>query len=61
MKVAFQGELGAFSQQAIRQFLGAKAQPVACQRFDQVYAALEDRRVRAAARSFREYAARLDS
>ena len=27
MKVAFQGELGAFSQQAIRQLLGAKAQP----------------------------------
>ncbi len=52
MKVAFQGELGAFSQQAIRQLLGAKAQPVPCQRFDQVYAALEARQVRAAAVPF---------
>jgi prephenate dehydratase len=49
MKVSFQGELGAFSQQAIRQLLGAKAQPVPCQRWDQVFSALEDRRVRAAA------------
>jgi prephenate dehydratase len=52
MKVAFQGELGAFSQQAIRQLLGAKAQPVPCQRFDQVYAALEAGKVRAAAVPF---------
>ncbi len=52
MKVAFQGELGAFSQQAILQLLGAKAKPVPCQRFDQVYSALEDRRVRAAAVPF---------
>ncbi len=48
-KVAFQGELGAFSQQAIRQFLGASAQPVPCQRFDQVFAALAARKVAAAA------------
>ena len=48
MRVSFQGELGAFSQQAIRQLLGARAQPVPCQRFDQVFAALEKRRVRAA-------------
>jgi prephenate dehydratase len=40
MKVAFQGELGAFSQQAIVQLLGAKARPVAHARFDQVFAAL---------------------
>src|SRR6266446_259095 len=39
-RVAFQGELGAFSQQAIRQFLGARAQPVPRQRFDEVFAAL---------------------
>jgi prephenate dehydratase len=52
MKVAFQGELGAFSQQAIRQLLGAKAQPVPFQRFDQAYSALEERRVRAAAIPF---------
>lgn len=49
MRVAFQGEPGAFSQQAIRQFLGASARPVPCQRFDQVFAALTARRVAAAA------------
>jgi prephenate dehydratase len=48
MRVAFQGELGAFSEQAIRQLLGAKARPLPCQRFDQVYAALGERRARAA-------------
>src|SRR5579883_3123145 len=48
MKVAFQGELGAFSQQAIRQLLGSKAQPVPCPRFDQVFEALARRRVAAA-------------
>jgi len=41
MRVAFQGELGAFSQEAIRQLLGDRAQPVPCQRFDQVFAALK--------------------
>src|SRR5438067_12728722 len=41
MKAAFQGELGAFSQQAIRQLLGAKAKPAPFQRFDQVFAALK--------------------
>src|SRR5450631_3978526 len=45
MKAAFQGELGAFSQQAIRQLLGPKAKPVPCQRFDQVFAALKARTV----------------
>ena len=39
-RVAFQGELGAFSQQAIQQFLGRRAQPVPRQRFDEVFAAL---------------------
>ncbi|HEY7334685.1 MAG TPA: prephenate dehydratase [Bryobacteraceae bacterium] len=48
MKVAFQGELGAFSQEAIRQLLGQSAQPVPCQRFDDVFEALETRRVAAA-------------
>jgi prephenate dehydratase len=48
MRVAFQGELGAFSQQAIRQLLGAKAQPVPQQRFDQVFAALKKHEVDAA-------------
>lgn len=41
MKVAFQGELGAFSQQAIQQLLGTRAQPVPHQRFDQAFAALK--------------------
>jgi prephenate dehydratase len=38
--VAFQGELGAFSQQAIQQFLGASAHPVPRQRFDEVFEVL---------------------
>ena len=45
MKAAFQGELGAFSQQAIRQLLGPKTKPIPCQRFDQVFAALKARTV----------------
>ena len=38
---AFQGELGAFSQQAIRQLLGMQAEPVARPRFDAVFSALK--------------------
>jgi prephenate dehydratase len=49
IKVAFQGELGAFSQQAIRQFLGPRAEPVPRQRFDQVFSALRGGEVEAAA------------
>ena len=49
MRVAFQGELGAFSQQAIRQFFGAKADPIARPRFDEVFAALKKGEVDAAA------------
>ena len=49
MRVAFQGELGAFSQQAIQQLLGAKARPIAHERFDQVFAALDKGSVDAAA------------
>ena len=48
MNVAFQGELGAFSQEAIRQLLGAKARPVPCQRFEEMFDALQKRRVAAA-------------
>jgi prephenate dehydratase len=48
MKVAFQGELGAFSQQAIRELLGAKARPGPHARFDQVFAALDKGSVDAA-------------
>ena len=48
MNVAFQGELGAFSQQAIRQLLGPRADPAPYQRFDQVFAALRGKKVDAA-------------
>lgn len=49
MKVAFQGELGAFSQQAVRQLAGARAKPEPRQKFDQVFAALRAGEVDAAA------------
>ena len=49
MRVAFQGELGAFSQQAIRQLAGARAKPVPRQRFEEVFAALKAGEVDAAA------------
>jgi prephenate dehydratase len=49
IRVAFQGELGAFSQQAIRQFFGAKAEPIPRPRFDEVFAALKKGEVDAAA------------
>ncbi len=40
LKAAFQGELGAFSQQAVAQLLGPKARPVPQPWFDQVFSAL---------------------
>ena len=49
IKVAFQGELGAFSQEAIRQLFGPRAEPVPRQRFEQVFHALRDGEVDAAA------------
>jgi len=49
MKVAFQGELGAFSQQAILQLLGPRAKPVPRQRFEEVFTALREKAVDAAA------------
>jgi prephenate dehydratase len=48
-RVAFQGELGAFSQEAIRQLLGPRAEPVPRPRFDQVFNALRAGEVDAAA------------
>ena len=48
IRAAFQGELGAFSHEAIRQLLGEKARPVACARFDEVFTALRDGAVDAA-------------
>jgi prephenate dehydratase len=47
-KVAFQGEKGAFSQVAIQQLLGTKAQVVPCQRFEEVFQSLAGSRVDAA-------------
>jgi prephenate dehydratase len=49
VKVAFQGELGAFSQQAIRQLVGARAKPFPCQRFEEAFLALRSGEVDAAA------------
>ncbi len=48
MRVGFQGELGAFSQTAIQQLLGTKAEPVPYPRFDEVFAALRNKKVNAA-------------
>ena len=47
-RAAFQGELGAFSQQAIRQLLGPDAEPVAHQKFVEAFRALEKGKVTAA-------------
>jgi prephenate dehydratase len=48
MRAAFQGELGAFSQQAIIQLLGPKATPVPREWFDKVFEALAKGEVDAA-------------
>lgn len=48
IRVAFQGALGAFSQEAIRRLAGESAQPQPCQRFDQVFEALSRSKVDAA-------------
>jgi len=48
MRIAFQGELGAFSQQAILQLLGPQAEPVPHQRFDEAFAAVDSGKVDAA-------------
>jgi prephenate dehydratase len=47
-KIAFQGEPGAFSQQAIRQLLGDAVEPLPCQRFDEVFQALDQGRAEGA-------------
>ncbi len=49
LRVGFQGELGAFSQQAIEQFYGNAAEPIPYQRFDQAFHALSEGAVDAAA------------
>ena len=48
IKAAFQGELGAFSQIAVQQLLGAKAKPTPCPRFDEVFRSLASKSVDAA-------------
>lgn len=47
-KIAFQGEMGAFSQQAILQLAGPEARPLPCPRFDQVFEQLAARKADAA-------------
>jgi prephenate dehydratase len=49
LRVAFQGELGAFSQQAARQLLGDEIVVVPCQRFDEMFQAVASGKVDAAA------------
>ena len=48
LRTAFQGEPGAFSQEAVRQLLGDRAEVAPLQRFDEVFRALADRKVDAA-------------
>jgi prephenate dehydratase len=48
MKVAFQGEKGAFSQVAVHQLVGAGAQVLPCQRFEEVFQSLAESRADAA-------------
>jgi prephenate dehydratase len=48
LKVAFQGEKGAFSQVAIHQLLGKNVQVVPCQRFEEVFQSLASSKVDAA-------------
>jgi prephenate dehydratase len=47
-KVSFQGEKGAFSQVAVQQLLGADMEVIPCQRFEDVFRALADKKVDAA-------------
>jgi len=47
-RVGIQGELGAFSQEAVRQLLGQRAEVVPFQRFEQVFQALRSRKIDAA-------------
>ncbi|GAC1510452.1 MAG: prephenate dehydratase [Steroidobacteraceae bacterium] len=45
IRVAFQGERGAFSEEAAARLLGSAAEMVPCQRFEDVYQSLRDGRV----------------
>lgn len=41
-RVAFQGEIGAYSESAIYEFFGLKSQPVPCKRFSDVFTKVEN-------------------
>src|SRR5712691_8309445 len=45
MKVAFQGERGAFSEEAVRRLLGGDTSLVPCPSFEEVFRSLNDREV----------------
>jgi prephenate dehydratase len=47
-RIAFQGEKGAFSQEAVRQLLGDNTEVVPCQRFEEAFIRLRDKDVAAA-------------
>ncbi len=47
-RVAFQGELGAFSQEAVRKLLGDQADVLPCQRFEDVFGSLDNKQATAA-------------
>jgi prephenate dehydratase len=45
LRAAFQGEPGAFSQEALEKLLGKHAQAIPCQRFEDVFLMLKEKRV----------------
>jgi prephenate dehydratase len=45
LRAAFQGEPGAFSQEALEKLLGKRAEAVPCQRFEDVFLMLKEKRV----------------
>ncbi|MGO9094575.1 MAG: prephenate dehydratase [Bryobacteraceae bacterium] len=45
LRAAFQGEPGAFSQEALEKFLGKNAEAIPCQRFEDVFLMLKEKRV----------------
>ncbi len=47
-RVAFQGERGAFSEEAVRRLLGPRARVLPCQRFEDVFFRLKEKEVSAA-------------
>ncbi len=48
VRAGFQGERGAFSEIAVRQLLASESDPVPFERFDQVFAALVEKKIEAA-------------